>query len=74
MKEEWYAAKEEIFKSQPKGKAINIENGIIKRTWWGCVGDWGNIASPKTKKHRKMARSRRHGKNWQSDTSKAAMR
>ena len=48
-------AKEDIFKSQPKEKSINVENGILKRTWWGCV------------------RSRRHGKNWQLETSKASM-
>ena len=36
MEEEGYATNEEIFKNQPKGKAISVENGIIKRAWWGA--------------------------------------
>ena len=49
MKEEGYAEREEIFRNQLKVRAINIENGIIKRSRCGCVRGWADLASPKTK-------------------------
>ena len=33
-KEEGCAEKEEIPRYKPKGKAIHIENGILRRAWW----------------------------------------
>ena len=49
LQEEWYMAREEIFKNQPKGKAAGAENRILKRAWGGMRGGLDGPHSPKTK-------------------------